>query len=126
MFDHRLKTLRNGIGNAIDLAIHSHDAIIVSHEYNKLLAGLFKRAEECDQELQDDQKKRAFSDSNTSLVPCWIKWHVLKACQQSMYLMHFVHISLHYLTFFPSFSHTHTHTHTNTHTDTHTEVSLWH
>ena len=74
---HRLKTLRNGIGNAIDLAIH---AIIVSHEYNKLLAGLFKRAEECDQELQDDQKKRAFSDSNTSLVPCWIKWHVLKAC----------------------------------------------
>ena len=68
MFVHRLKTLRNGIGNAIDLAIHSHDAIIVSHEYNKLLAGLFKRAEECDQELQDDQKKRAFSDSNTSLA----------------------------------------------------------
>ena len=80
-FKHRLKkTLRNGIGNAIDLAMHSHDAIIVSHEYNKLLAGLFKRAEECDQELQDDQKNRAFSDSNTSLVTCWIKWHVLKAC----------------------------------------------
>ena len=77
---HRLKTLRNGIGNAIDLAIHSHDVIIVSHEYNKLLAGLFKKAEECDQELQDDRKKRQFSDSNTSLVPCWIKWHVLKAC----------------------------------------------